>query len=74
MKKKGKQDELNRDGDEKSVYEEAEQHYTKVTRGYLFSWYGIVALYGVILIVPPIRDILHGRMEANNWATLFKMA
>lgn len=56
----------------KAIYEQAEQQYTKLSRRYIIGWTGIVCLYGFILTLTPVTDIWHGKMDARNWPNLFK--
>lgn len=56
----------------KSIYEKAEQEYTTRSYRYVISWFGIVCLYALILLIVPVNDVLQGQMNANNWTTLFK--
>lgn len=64
--------ESNEMAENKIIYEQAEQQYTKLSRQYIISWSGIVCLYGFILTIIPGTDMCHGKMDATNWPNLFK--
>lgn len=70
-KKYDKSEELD---ETKRIYDAAEMNYTKPTRRYILCWSSIVSFYGLIIISMPIYDISHGRRNATNWPTLFKLA
>lgn len=64
----------NADSNEQSqvLFEDAEKYYTKLLWRYYVGAVSIVFLYGVILILQPITDALHGEWNINQWLTLFK--
>lgn len=55
-----------------NLYEEAENRYTKRARRYIYSWFGIVCFYGIVILIIPANDMIHGQMNASNWTTLFR--
>lgn len=60
--------------DIENYYDDAEKQYTKLSRRYINSWSFIVALYACVLLIIPVSDMLHGKMDASEWITLFKLA
>lgn len=56
------------------LYKEAEEQYTTRAHRYIYSWFGIVCFYGIVLLIVPVIDVIHGQMNASNWTTLFRKA
>lgn len=54
------------------LYEDAEQEYSTKTYRYIYSWFGIVCFYGIVLMIVPLSEAFHRQMDASNWTTLFK--
>lgn len=55
------------------IFQNVETRYTKLSKRYFVAAELIVVLYGVILLITPIIDILQNQWEGENeWITLFK--